>query len=464
MIDPLTNQIRPLPSAEGAENSVLSCLMQWPEEFIPLAVEKGLQPQMFYIPSHRVLHRVLMDLYEAEKPIELISLTQHLIDQDLLENLGGPGELSTIYTHADTGTHFEHHIDLVKEKSFLRETLQFGNRLVSACYENNEDVLGMLSEPIDDLIASNVSGSKSATGKDAALAWYEKWEEQLEGGQDIGTIPCGVGPIDDSRGGLDYPGITVIGGFPGAGKTALFIQMLCFNLKTFPDARVLFFSLEMPKEKIIKRAMVHLCGFEDPNWINKPNQALRDWKARESAKGVTHKGNSPPKDVLRRMQRAMAILATDRLIIEDDGSQCINKMLSKAKIHMRKAPLTLVGIDYVQLAAGNSKLDSSERQTTELTNGVLRGMKMTKCPWVEISQLTAGKDKSAPTFKNAASILEGCDLGYRVMKEKEEKQVHGLKVVKDREGPTNGMTLPIDFDGAKQIFTKPLPDGREDLI
>ena len=96
---------RALPNAAGPEKSILSSMMQEPTEYIGAAVEEHLSPGHFYIPAHGTLYGILRELYEKGQPIELVSLTQLLKDRNLLDNLGGAAELTTIYTYAPTAGH-----------------------------------------------------------------------------------------------------------------------------------------------------------------------------------------------------------------------------------------------------------------------------------------------------------------------------------------------------------------------
>ena len=120
---------RALPNATGPEKSILSSMMQEPTEYIGAAVEEHLAPGHFYIPAHGTLYEVLLELYEKGQPIELVSLTQLLKDRNLLENLGGPAELTAIYTYSPTAAHFQHHLGIVKSKHILRS-------VISSCTES----------------------------------------------------------------------------------------------------------------------------------------------------------------------------------------------------------------------------------------------------------------------------------------------------------------------------------------
>ena len=137
---------RALPNATGPEKSILSSMMQEPTEYIGAAVEEHLTPDHFYVPSHGILYKILLELYEKNQPIELVSLTQLLKDRELLENLGGPSELTSIYTYSPTAAHFEHHLGIVKSKFVLRAVISSCTESIGKAYEDPDDVQNFLDE------------------------------------------------------------------------------------------------------------------------------------------------------------------------------------------------------------------------------------------------------------------------------------------------------------------------------
>ncbi|RYD30608.1 MAG: hypothetical protein EOP85_23635, partial [Verrucomicrobiaceae bacterium] len=85
---------RALPHALGPEKSLLSSILQDPQEYIGIAVEERLTAEHFYMPAHSTLFTFLIELFEAGTEIELVSLIQRLIDRGLLDRVGGPSALT----------------------------------------------------------------------------------------------------------------------------------------------------------------------------------------------------------------------------------------------------------------------------------------------------------------------------------------------------------------------------------
>lgn len=426
-----TSQVA-LPNAPGPEKSILSSMLQEPADFIPAAQEAGLAKDWFHIPSHGRLWEVLLELHEQEKPIELVSLTGILKDRDnMLENMGGSGELTAIYTYSPTGAHFDHHLGIVRDKWFRRNVLSHCRKVSEACYdaEDGDEVVSLLSKPVEELL-DDQDNSATSTGAECVGDWLDDWKLKFDGEVEMDIVSSGVEVFDDVRGGIDKPGLTYIGGFPSMGKTAMWLQIAVHRLQQ--GDRVLLFSLEMTKRQLISRLMIHLCQFDDPATITEPSRG------------------SVTKDEMLRIRDAAEILSSDNLIIDDRSGITIEQIEAKVKLEHRKGKLGFIGVDYAQLVGAN-KVDSVEQRMTSVTHGLQRIMKSTRAAVVCLSQLTM-KEGGATEMKYARSLEEDADLAARILGNVEEKVVTGVRWTKDRQRGKVGWYPQVRFDKRKQTF------------
>src|ERR1700678_1248022 len=71
---------RLLPQSPDAEKGVLCCFLLNPREIGGLCVERGVAAEWFHIPAHAGVYAVLLELWNAAKAIDFITLTQVLRD------------------------------------------------------------------------------------------------------------------------------------------------------------------------------------------------------------------------------------------------------------------------------------------------------------------------------------------------------------------------------------------------
>src|SRR6188768_452077 len=76
------------PHSVEAEQGVLGSMLISPRETIAECVEK-INEEYFYVPAHRTIYDVLVDLWNTRQGIDLITFTQVLRDRNLLDSVGG---------------------------------------------------------------------------------------------------------------------------------------------------------------------------------------------------------------------------------------------------------------------------------------------------------------------------------------------------------------------------------------
>ncbi len=419
------------PHSLGAEKSILSSCLNEAAHLDEL-LEQGFTDAHFYLPAHRALFNVLKDWRRDEREFELITLIQYLADAGRLDVIGGPQAIYEIYTYAPHHGHFERHAEEVREKKFRRDVQAWAGQLQAAAMDPDAAIQDMLAQPVDDLIASRFHSRSLATGSVGVDEWLDDWKAKFDG-QVMDIITCGIPQLDQLRGGIDNPGLTYVGAFPSSGKTAMLVQMMVHLIRD-PDSRVLIFSLEMTRRQLIQRAMMHLCQFQDSRIITEPE------------KGAVTKGD------MLKIRDAAKILDTDRLIIEDQGGISIDQIEARVKVEQRKGPLTMIGVDYVQQVTCQDGGDSGvEQRMTKITRGLQRVMKSSRAAVIGLSQLTQDSNGHIK-MKYANSLEEDADLAIRIERARDDDEVTGFKVMKDRQRGHRGAFLPCFFNKRTQTF------------
>ena len=144
--------LRPLPHAVGVEKSVLSSLLQEPEKHFPGCAGQGLSVDSFYLPGHAVLFGEMERRHRQGETLELVSFTQSLLDRGMLEAVGGPAELTGIYTYdALGGVHFARHAKLLRDKEVQRGMIRLFRNGIEEIYGEPEGTDGHLSRAAETL-------------------------------------------------------------------------------------------------------------------------------------------------------------------------------------------------------------------------------------------------------------------------------------------------------------------------
>ena len=81
---------RARPHALQVEKAVLGAMIREPESCIDLAIEQFNRTDVFYMPAHREIYRVLLELQQKkDNGVDAISLAQQLREEGKLDAVGG---------------------------------------------------------------------------------------------------------------------------------------------------------------------------------------------------------------------------------------------------------------------------------------------------------------------------------------------------------------------------------------
>lgn len=206
--------LRPLPHAVGLEKSVLSSLLKEPQAFFPGCVEHGISVDSFYLPGHAVLFSEMERRHRQGEELELTSFTQNLLDRGMLEAVGGPAELTGIYTY-DTmgGRHFPRHAKLLRDKEVQRGMIRLFRNGIEEIYGEPEGTDGHLSRTTEALLGLASARPGNLTLRERARQLFYRPDVRPEREEIcllLGDIPVAA------RG-----NITVIQGKSKVGKSAV---------------------------------------------------------------------------------------------------------------------------------------------------------------------------------------------------------------------------------------------------
>ena len=373
--------IRALPHAIMAEKSVISAMLQFPSEFIPMAVEMGVSADTFYLPAHFTLFPVLVEFLEKGQGIDLASLVQTLLDRGLLERCGGPADVYALYTYAASTGHFAQHVESIKVKWIGRQVIRVGNEYSSAVYDSPDEIPETLESFEKEVmtIREGMTTASEPTTRDSVKTVMALFERQLKGDPSAKGLQTGYEEFDRMTGGLMPAEMTIIGARPSMGKTALLLN-IAENISITNGVAGLIFSAEMSRDACVKRLVFSRSRF-----------ALSDL-----SRGYTITDGDT-----RRIQRSAMDVARSQLIIDDRSSPSISYMIAKARRLKREKGIQFVMVDYLQLCKSNSKQaqSSREREIAEISAG-LKGMaKDLSMPVVVLAQLNRGPDQQGTKGK-----------------------------------------------------------------
>lgn len=437
---------RALPHAVGPEKSLLSSMLQEPEEFIGLAIESGLSESHFYLPHHSTIYAVLVEMQEAGEEIEFVGLVQGLLDTGRLAKCGGPGYLTELYTYAPSPGHFRHHLQLVKDKYLLRQMIRLSNATVADAYENPEDpgaVLDNVERGLMDIREGTMQATDDEGNKEAMERVMENFRRNVtrEANPEAGIL-TGFADFDRMTGGMRGSEMIVVAARPSMGKTS-FMMNIVENVCLDQGLPTLVFSAEMSKDQLLDRLLFARAKF---------------WK------GKVSRGHTLTKQEGTRIKVANTQILEAPLFIDDTSNPTISELRAKARRMVRTHGIRFIAIDYLQLLKAISKQaqGSREREIAEISGGIKALAKDLNVPILILAQLNrdsekrTGKAKGKPRMsdlRESGAIEQDADIVGLLTRAKQfaddemERQAlvgrAELIIAKNRNGETG--SCPLTF-------------------
>src|SRR3982750_2309118 len=213
---------RTLPHSVEAEQGVLGSMLISPRDAIAECVEK-INEEYFYVPAHRTVYNVLVELWNAGQAIDLITFTQVMRDRHLLDSVGGAAFVTQLFTFVPTAANVGYYLEIVRDKYILRQIISAATESVRRAYEEQDEVNNLLDEVEQKIFAVGEDRFKGQmlSMKEQVMGALESIEKLWERRGGITGISTGFVELDRMTNGLHEAEMIVIAARPSMGKTAL---------------------------------------------------------------------------------------------------------------------------------------------------------------------------------------------------------------------------------------------------
>lgn len=430
-----------LPHSKDAEEGLLASMMlDASTDVITTCITAKIREEYFYIAAHRKIFSTIIELFTAKIPIDEIVLLEKLKSKGQLEEIGGITELNRIAGRIETYAHYQHWLQIVKEKYFLRLLITTCHDTIDSVGDNTDD----LDEFLENVESKFMAISKdrvSDTARHAAGVVDEAVQDvqkliQMKGSYD--GVPTGFTLLDDMLRGLHGNEMIVIAGRPGTGKTSIALNIAeaaIFNKQK--PVPTLIFSLEMTSKSLMMRMLCSRASIDQ--------QKLR--------KGV----------IESREQLAISTTGVELkkapLYIDEVSDMNILELRAKARRMHKQHDIGLIVIDYLQLLKGTGGKPSREQEVAEISRGIKGMAKELNVPVIVLAQLNRSmetgdvvRDPRASDLRESGSIEQDADVILLLSWQNASKsdpeiaadtanKLVKLVIAKQRNGPTGDITL-----------------------
>ena len=428
-----------------AEQSLLGSLLIDKDAIIRIADIVG--PEDFYHDKHKIIFEAILDLFRKREPIDLLTLSNRLIDKDQLETIGGRTYLASLSNAVPTSSHVVNYAEIVQKKATLRNLISAASEITKIGYDQEEEVVDLLDRAEQRLFSVSQGHQKQMFVPINSILneTFERIDELHKEKGKLRGVPTGYNDLDNLLAGLQKSDLIILAARPSVGKTTLALD-IARNVATKHKVPVGIFSLEMSKEQLVDRL---LCA--------EANVDL--WKMRTGRLSDREEDDDFP-----RIGHALGVLSEAPIFIDDGAIANIMDIRTKARRLQMEHGLGLLIVDYLQLMEAKYRTDNRVQEISEISRGLKQIAKELNIPVLALSQLNRGVETRQPPIpkladlRDSGSIEQDADIVMFIYREAvykrdlefDRKNLAEIHIAKHRNGPT-GM-VKLYFDEQKVTF------------
>ena len=318
---------------------------------------------------------------------------------------------------------------VIRDCSIIRSLITASGQTLNDCYQTILDVPEVVCDAEQRIFA--------VSERDSGVPVWELGTVVVEAnarlaarmeGQASGIL-TGFADIDARLGGLRPGQLVVIAARPSMGKTALAMAIaanIAIRKKEEGQEAVLFVSLEMGRNELVDRLICTLASVDSQRYQDGTKLS--------------------PEEKMSIANASNAILEAP-ILIDENPSQTITKILSSGRKQKRKRNIGLIVVDYLQLIDSPQSAGNRQEEVSKISRGLKTLARHINVPVIVLSQLNRkceerpDKRPQLADLRESGAIEQDADVVMLLFREGHyDSQIkHGIsevQIAKNRNGPT----------------------------
>lgn len=424
------------PHSVEAEQSVLGGLMLDNNAWDRVA-EKVVKDD-FYLRQHKQIFAAMAALMIKNHPIDLITVSEALEKEKILEDVGGFAYLGEIAKNTPSAANIVAYAEIVRERAVVRELIGTASEVADACYnpegKSSEELLDFAESRVFKIAEQRENKNEGPKDLNSILSsTVDKIEELMRTDNDgVTGLTSGFNDLDKMTSGFQPSDLIIVAARPSMGKTT-FAMNLVETAALTSDKPALVFSLEMPADSIMMRMLASL-GRIDQTKVRTGNLDDDDWARLASTMGLMQEKG--------------------KLYIDDSSGLTPTEVRSRARrIAREHGGLSMIMIDYLQLMRSPEFKDNRTLEIADISASLKALAKELEIPVIALAQLNRGLEQRADKrpvnsdLRESGSIEQDADLIMFIYRDEvyhedsADKGTAEIIIGKHRNGPIGRIRL-----------------------
>jgi replicative DNA helicase len=369
------------PSSIEAEKAFLSSALQ--NVGILDIHADHLKDGLFSTRSTKAIFKAILALWKEGLSVDLITVSEWLDKNNLMDEAGGAGEVATIYSFAPTSLNHEEYFGIIRHYHVSRLAIAGAERIIDSA--KNPVVNGELSETVQKALVAIASEAESGTRiesiGEAAMRRVDEYENMVRNKGKLMGLTYGFDPLDEHTGGMRPGQLIIIGAPTKGGKTALALNIA----QRTADAGnpVGIFSLEMSAGELIDRMVSSITGTD-----------------------ISILSKNPTKGDLDKIQFGISQISRLPIWIRDESSINPMQIMAAARRMVATHGVKVIVFDYIQLCSPQNSKDSRERQVADVSRCLKLVAKELQVTIIALTQLNSeGASRESRAIEHDTDLM-----------------------------------------------------------
>ncbi len=433
-----------LPYSLEAEQSVLGAVLL-DSTCLDRVAEILPRPDYFHLANHRQIYAAMLDLFTVGKPVDFITVLEHLKKEEAFDEVSGKTYLLQLAQIVPSISNVESYAAIVRDKYDIRTLITTARDIIEDAAGGAADATSLLDSAeqriFDIRRGKNMQGLQRVN--EVIIQTFDRLDllNSAESDQYKG-ISTGIRDLDETITGLNRSDLLLLAARPGMGKTS-FALNIARHAAVAEEKKVAFFSLEMTKEQLASRLL--------------STEAM--------VGGTKLRTGKLSEEEWVRLIEAGDVLSKSQLYFDDTPGITVPEM--KAKLRRLK-DVDLVIIDYLQLMQGARRIENRVQEISEITRNLKIMAKEINVPVITLSQLSRASEQRTEhrpvlsDLRDSGSIEQDADIVMFLYRPDYYKNGDGDQndedrnsgeciVAKNRHGEAR--TIPLHWQGEYMRFT-----------
>ncbi|OZH55570.1 hypothetical protein AFK68_03755, partial [Hydrocoleum sp. CS-953] len=204
-----------------AEEAILGGILLDPEAIN--RVTELLRPEFFAIQAHQIIYKAMWQLYNQGKPTDLMTVTSWLVDNNLLEKIGGQVKIVQLLERTVSAVNIDQYAALVVDKFIRRKLIQAGNEIFDLGFQTATKLETILDQAEQKIFALTQDKPQQdlVPISETLIDTFQEIEDRNEGVA-LPGLACGFYDLDAMTGGFQRSDLIIVAGRPSMGKCAAY--------------------------------------------------------------------------------------------------------------------------------------------------------------------------------------------------------------------------------------------------